>query len=434
MAMNPSQLVDSDQGLVSRRIFIEPDIYQLELERIFARVWLFLCHDSQVPHPGDYFTTTMGEDPILVTRDARGKVGAFLNICRHRGTRLCRADHGNARQFTCAYHGWTYTNEGRLVGVPSFAEAYYGAMDKAQFGLVPVAQIDQYKGFWFATFDAGAESLSDYLGETKWYMDALFDRREGGIEVLGGIQKWVMPCNWKFPAENLGGDGYHVGWSHLAAIKAGFDTGPTADQESIGWLVSTGNGHNWITVGPNNGDGIAAPEVLEYEAQIADEARKRLGPRYGRIKPIVGTAFPNFAMLRAGARSFRVWNPRGVDKTEVWSWIYTDKAAPDHVKEAIRLAGIRVFGPSGTFEQADMDNWEQCTRTCHGVVSQRYALNTQMGLGHERFHEHLNAQASDFRLSEINHRQFYRRWAELMAAESWAALESRKEKAGAGNG
>ena len=101
----------------------------------------------------------MGEDPVLVVRDSEGKVHAFLNICRHRGNRLCRADAGNAERFTCAYHGWTYRNDGRLVGVPYFREAYYGALERERWGLIPVAQLDSYKGLLFATFDPTAPPL-----------------------------------------------------------------------------------------------------------------------------------------------------------------------------------------------------------------------------------------------------------------------------------
>jgi 3-phenylpropionate/trans-cinnamate dioxygenase alpha subunit len=130
MATNFGDLVDADRGLISRRIFIEPEICTQELERIFARCWLFLCHDSQVPQRGDFFTTYMGEDPVLVVRDGAGQVDAFLNVCSHRGNRVCRADSGNAAAFTCAYHGWTYGNDGRLIGVPYLEEAYYGELER----------------------------------------------------------------------------------------------------------------------------------------------------------------------------------------------------------------------------------------------------------------------------------------------------------------
>jgi nitrite reductase/ring-hydroxylating ferredoxin subunit len=419
MAIDLQHFVDVEQGLVSRRIFIEPEIYAQELEQIFARCWLFLCHESQIPQPGDFFSTSMGEDPVLVVRDSQGQVHAFLNVCRHRGNRLCRADLGNAAAFTCAYHGWTYGNDGQLVGVPYLREAYYEELDRERWGLMPVAQLDSYKGLLFATFDPEAPPLLEYLGEVTWYLDAFFDRCEGGIEVVGGTHKWVVPCNWKFPAENFCGDGYHVPWSHVSAISAGFSSSFRLQPTSGGTMVSPGNGHAIITIGPQDVADPPVPDILAYEEAIRPQVSRRLGPRSDLVNPIVGTVFPNFSFLRAASRTFRVWHPRGPDKIELWSWVYVDKAAPPEVKEAIRLAGVRGFSPSGTFEQDDMDNWQECTRTCRGAVSRRLTLNTQMGLGHESYNEDLKAWASDYRFSESNHRQFYQRWAQLMAARSW---------------
>ena len=419
MATDVKGLVDANRGLVSRRIFYEDEIYQQELENIFARCWLFLCHESQVANPGDFLTTYMGEDPVLVWRDSRGEVNAYLNQCRHRGNRLCRADVGNASAFTCAYHGWAYGNDGKLLAVPSISDGYFGELETEQWGLTPVAQLDSYKGLYFATFDPTAPPLQDYLGSMTWYLDTFFDRREGGIEVMGGVHRWVVPCNWKFPAENFGGDSYHVGWTHLSAVRTGFSAGVTANPVSGGAMISPGNGHCLISVHPNDTPDPPIPEIRAYEQQIRPEVDRRLGPRYRMVNPIVGTVFPNFSFLRGTSRTFRVWHPRGPRSIEVWSWGFVDKAAPPEVREQFRLSVVQGFSPSGSFEQDDMDNWQECTETCRGLMSRRMDLNMQMGLGHERYDEALQATVSDFRYSESNHRSFYRRWDELMSGNGW---------------
>ena len=115
---------------------------------------------AEFADPGDFLTTYMGEDPVLVVRNTAGKVGAFLNVCRHRGNPLCHADDGNAASFNCAYHGWTFANDGRLTGVPNLRDAYHGELDRERWGLIPVAQLDSYKGLWFATFDRRCTALA----------------------------------------------------------------------------------------------------------------------------------------------------------------------------------------------------------------------------------------------------------------------------------
>ncbi|MBM4298147.1 MAG: Rieske 2Fe-2S domain-containing protein [Deltaproteobacteria bacterium] len=109
------QLVDLEKGLVNREAYVNPDIYQQELEQIFARAWLFVGHESLVPNPGDFFQSRMGEESVILVRDHRGKLHVFLNTCRHRGMKVCRYDEGNARLFTCPFHGWSYDTDGRLA-------------------------------------------------------------------------------------------------------------------------------------------------------------------------------------------------------------------------------------------------------------------------------------------------------------------------------
>src|SRR5579863_3901445 len=180
-------LVDLATGQISREIFVNDEIYAEEQERVFARSWLFVGHESQVPNPGDFFVSCMGEESVLLCRDRAGAVHVFLNSCRHRGMKVCRYDEGNTTVFTCPYHGWSYGTDGRLVGVPFFREAYHSTLERAQWGLVEVAQIARHKGSVWATWDPAAPPFREYLGEFVRYLDLSLDSwdgGEGGSEVL----------------------------------------------------------------------------------------------------------------------------------------------------------------------------------------------------------------------------------------------------------
>src|SRR5262247_2922877 len=136
--------VDLDRGVISREIFVNEAIYQQEQERIFARVWLFVGHESQVPKPGDYFQSCMGEESVILTRDSQHELHVFLNTCRHRGMKVCRYDEGNTAVFTRPHHGWGYVPDGRLVGLPYYEEGYRERPDRTQWGLIEVAQLANY--------------------------------------------------------------------------------------------------------------------------------------------------------------------------------------------------------------------------------------------------------------------------------------------------
>ncbi len=207
-------VIDPASGKIDRRIFSDQAIYDDEMEKIFGRAWLMIGHESLVPAPDDYFHTYMGEDPVILTRDGEGRLHALLNMCRHRGNRVVRCDDGNAKRFMCAYHGWTYRNDGTLEHVPGESEAYYDALDRASLGLIE-ARVETYAGIVFATWAKDAPSLEAYLGDARWYLDTVFNRRDGGMQALGPM-KWLEPANWKTMVDNCS-DNYHVPTSHLSS-------------------------------------------------------------------------------------------------------------------------------------------------------------------------------------------------------------------------
>lgn len=425
--MDVKSLVNSEKGMVDGRIYSAAEIYERELEQIFARCWLYLGHESQIPNPGDFMATYMGEDPIILWRGLKGQIHAFLNMCRHRGNRVCTVDKGNSHFFTCAYHGWVFSSEGKLVNVPGLKEMYFGELDVDRLGLVEVAQLDIYKGMIFATWDPEAPTLLDYLGDMTWYLDLLVDRAEGGTEVIGGVHRWVINANWKLAVDNFIADMYHAPASHISAFMAGFGGGRRRADPTVGWpgyQINPARGHGLGTRWCNTDEErleMITPEVAEYEKSILPEMERRLGTvRARKISPVHGTVFPNLSWL-FGTRTLRVWHPRGPEKTEIWAWCILDKAAPPEVKRAWRLHCMRRFGPTGTWEQDDMDNWIKSGESGRSFIARRYPLNFQMGLGHERYAEGLPGRVGDLQ-SEMNNRSFYSFWADLMTAKDWSDL------------
>ncbi len=429
------KLVDLERGTISREIFVSNAIYQEELEKIFARSWLFVGHETQVPKPGDYFVSGMGEESVILCRDRSGRLHVFLNSCMHRGMKVCRYDEGNAPVFSCPYHGWSYSTDGQLVGVPYFKDAYHEKLDKSQWGLVEVAQLKNYKGSVWATWDKSAPPFEDYIGGFKIFLDLLLDAwdgQEGGTEVFGGVEKWEIPCNWKFPAENFIGDRYH-NISHRSVDMVGIgpsgrgrrDTSerdgarsldicfPELGHGSLAFLRAAGS-----EIVPSYQD---SPIIGEY-FQWCEEQRKARRGEYWRLMGGPATVFPNMSYLPRQPRSIAVWHPRGAGKTAAWRWFLVDKDAPQEVKEFLRHYYIRYSGPGGLTEQDDMENWNYAHAASSGVIARRHPYNYQMGvdMGISHFQDggvHLPGVVLDTtaaRAGEQNQRAFYSRWTHLM--------------------
>ncbi len=424
--MGLKDLVGLQEGWLDRRVFWEEWIYRLELERLFARAWLFVAHESQLPNTGDFLTTYMGQDNVIVARHDDGSVHVFTNSCTHRGNRICFADRGNARQFTCNYHGWAFGTDGALKGMHE-EDHYQGWIDRGQAGLQN-ARVETYKGLVFACFDSDAPGLEEFLGDYRWYLDIVLDQSEEGTEFIGGTVKNMFNANWKFGAENFTGDSLHASWTHDSGAKAMTFGQPVPDFMPVDpqSFHANANGHGWE--GGLDGIGTLAllgqanPAALKYYETKRDEMAKRLGDLRARKiwgSVISATVFPNFSYL-PGFGTMRVWLPKGPGQFELRAWTVVNKDMPDSVKDTIRDACMLTFSPSGVFEMDDGENWENATRSNEGVVTRRQRLHYGLRVGTStRDDPELPGNVSKPMYSDINQLAFYERWLDYLTAESW---------------
>lgn len=419
-----TDLVDISGRTQSKTIFADPAIYEAEMERIFGRCWLFLTHECQIPNPGDFATTYMGDDAVIVVRGRDRRIRAFLNTCSHRGNKVCFAEAGNAKSFVCNYHGWAYATDGALVSVPLEKDAFHDDIDKSKLGLRAVPKVESHGGFVFGCMDPEAPSLLEYLGDMAWYMDTF--STGGGLELLGPPLKSVLHCNWKIPAENFACDVYHVGWTHVAALK--LLNGPLSQAagnvalppDPLGVQVTTKHGHGFGAIWESATTLHRKPDFESWIRARRPEVTEKLGTMRGRLFNAHwdATIFPNCSFLY-GTNVWKMWHPRGPQQIEVWTWAIVERDMPKALKRTIQKEVIRTFGTAGTLESDDGQNFGACTETGRGRVAGRGRVVNLMGTGHADRHPELPGLIGDNNYSELSARGFYRFWRELMAAKSW---------------
>jgi 3-phenylpropionate/trans-cinnamate dioxygenase alpha subunit len=438
-------LVSLERGEVDRRIYSDPEIFDLEMERIFGRAWLFLCHETQIPEPGDFFQSVMGRDNVLVVRQKDSSIKAVLNTCAHRGNAVCRAEEGNAKSFLCTYHGWSYSIDGSLKGVPGFKNFYDGELVKSDQGLPPVAQVDTYKGFVFGTHDVTAPPLLEYLGATgRLGIDLLACR--GDMAVVPGIQKFVIDCNWKFAQDNLF-DWYHPQVTHASAFQPGVlgavggEPGDTIDVSGVEMQHGadldapvtgiTGTTFDQVVVLGEYGHAIGGPQARSQGDvdpnlmwRATPEAEAALGPVGLRVAghPSI---FPSSWVTTTTQLSLRI--PRTPNSTEIWWFSFTDRNAPAELRELLIGYQTRAFGPAGLLEQDDGENWGQATMQTYGIASRRTMHKLNMGLGRGRVIKEHGLARIEGLTNEYGQLWTYHSWAQWMKGLSWDDLRATTE-------
>jgi anthranilate 1,2-dioxygenase large subunit len=357
----------ADGARTPYEVFTDSGIYEQEQTRIFrGPVWSFLALEAELPKPGDYKSTYVGDVPVVVTRASDGELCAWVNRCAHRGAKVCRYNRGNATDFTCIYHQWGYDQKGNLLGVP-FGRGLKGLpgmpadFDNKEHGLQKL-RVESYRGLIFATFDFGAESLFDYIGaEMRPWLDRIFHKP---VEYLGCLRQFA-DSNWKLYYENVK-DPYHGSLLHMFHntfnVARANMTGKT--------IVDARHGlHSVLTAAPNmqssSGDIYKQNDVKSFKENVRLNDTAVLESRRefeDGIVTQIQTIFPSLVIQQINnSLACRQILPKAPDKFELIFHLF-GYADDDEELRGKRLLQANLIGPAGFISMEDTEVTELIQR------------------------------------------------------------------------
>jgi len=420
-----------DNNEVLLKILHDEDVFEHELERIFAKTWVYVGHVSEIPENGDYRRRYIGKDPFIFVRDENSEIQVLWDSCRHRGATVCRAEKGNTSHFRCAYHGWTYRNTGELIGVPQKADGFPD-IDPSDKGLFKAPEVDTYNGLVFASLGSDVPPLEEYLGPATWYLDLYFEFID--LEVIGDPHRWEVNTDWKTPAENMAGDNYHIPMGHRSAIDVGIGSETAkGNEESHLYAITGHDGHNFSIYQIPDKDFFWGhpPEVVEtfHPERLTDEQyeiARQSGVSLGNIFPnlsfihLGGTNDPEKSSV--GMLSLRQWQPVEPGRMEAWSWILAPKDAPEDYKKRVAEVGTGTFSPSGNFEVDDIGIWDGIPDSAESVFAGKVNATTVFSMGASEdaspeLAEEWPGPGTAYReggKTDVNQLDFYKQWYETM--------------------
>jgi phenylpropionate dioxygenase-like ring-hydroxylating dioxygenase large terminal subunit len=339
-------------------------------------------------------------------------VQVLLNICRHRGSVVCRDERGNSQFFRCPYHNWVYRNDGALVGIPDHRRNPEGWGDRIG-GLMKAPRVSTYRGMIFASFAEAGETLEEDFGPLRKYIDYWFDHSPVGRVTLSQPYRAVYHGNWKFQAENST-DGWHARYVHKSALQMLERFGDRS--RAVGWPGCTrgfAHGHGLLEMERND----IPPTVEEAFTEHIDLLTRRYGAEAAEqlyLRRHIAI-FPNLHLMEF---KFRVIQPVTVDRTIVYKYPVRLEEVPDRINQAIftRIAkDISVSSGSLVAGMVNADDVEIFSRVQSGLQAAKVPwLYLSRGLQPDE--RRPTGEVVGERTDEIPQRAFYREWARLMAS------------------
>lgn len=367
--LNNALVVDKQAGIYkcNRNIFTDAELFELEMEHIFEGNWVFLAHESQIANPGDYYTLTIGRQPVMLTRDKSGEISALINSCSHRGAMLATRKTGNKSSFTCPFHGWTFSNNGKLLKAKDEKTGGYPPCFKQEgsHDLKALPRLANYKGFLFGSLNDEVSELDDWLGDTRQVIDLITDQAENGLEVLAGTSSYTYEGNWKLQMEN-GADGYHVSvvhWNYASTMsRRNYEANATHTVDANGWSKSVGG-----VYGFENGHMLLWTRVLNPEVRPIFKHQSRLKEQFGEAQADLMVnetrnlcLYPNLYLMDQFSTQLRIVRPIAVDKTEVTIFCFAPKGESDEDR-ALRIRQYEdFFNVSGMGTPDDLEEFRAC--------------------------------------------------------------------------
>jgi phenylpropionate dioxygenase-like ring-hydroxylating dioxygenase large terminal subunit len=410
-----ASLVGDDR--VAGTLYTGPELFELEMDRIFHRTWVWVAHESEVAKAGDFKTAWVGRRPVIVTRDRRGGINVLLNRCRHRGASVCEVPKGNGNGFTCPYHAWSYALDGTLRGIP-YPEGYEDVTEKKDLPLQRL-RVGTYAGMIFASFNNEIEPLEDFLGGARLWIDRFMKQGAGYPIKVQGEHKFRFQGNWKIQLENT------TDWYHFPIVHRSWMSSVDAETAS---MLSIMTDESAVTHALGNGHSVSV-SVAEHADLDVDDGTEKLQDRFShvieelskdmpaeRVRRIVRSLhgagfnlnlFPNVAMSMS---FFRVLRPVSVAETEIRHVALGLDGGPEIVnRERLRIHE-HFQGPFGFGSPDDAEAWNRVQRGVTGGVDMPIMVNR--GLGREKPND--LGQPTSHATDETGMREAYAMWKAMM--------------------